>query len=718
MRPGSSASLRPSSSLSQNRPSSRVSARPSSRVSHRPSSRSASRLAPQIATLVSLITGIDPQTNPEDHAELCINASRNLETFKHSGETVDINMIQRRIQGFTEKARINGQTTLAEAYLETFHKLLDLVKANPSTYLDEPGTIKELLLPDHLHFILSLASPPSKDTLEAAGDILHNLHNPPESEKPLTWEDILAEEPLEGDHWEGYLVLDETVKPPLYRRRSLDSEIWSEDAPQTHSDASLSELSHGRSPSPESYGEQKATALQGQESSGEVLDELLSRQYWTDHWQPHANADKRFDLREPSTLGPAVHQILEPTRPKTEVIYMKEIDAVREVLMALQGITSCLFTIDPTTGQVEISPSAPRLTHMSTVTYTSLLSSFADTCSALHQIRVVVAWTKKRVSDDLGSSNMGIGALYDQSHSRTFEAFTEGVGSIISEFSQWCADREARISFSQSGQAKETIISLLSLEKSVASELASSHHVLKDILERLLRTQAHHPNQASPVYITKFDFTQISPACISTYLLDALSMNAQTRFAQGDIVTASALTRIFMDTMKPIWSNIGLWLKNGSSMEYLESPVGEGGVYRPAREVTMDEEFFIKRNWLGSLAPQFWDESFNIRTYGEGGVEVKAVPLILGDLVDEVLSAGKAVSLLRSLGMDDFFRDDDGYKWLGEWPDFDTVIGFNVESRSGSPSPSDLQEQPPPADGDTSFSTGIQDTSSSSLLPA
>ncbi len=50
---------------------------------------------------------------------------------------------------------------------------------------------------------LALTAQPTEDTLQYAAKLVETIRNPPLPDPGLTWKDILAEEPFEGQHWEG-----------------------------------------------------------------------------------------------------------------------------------------------------------------------------------------------------------------------------------------------------------------------------------------------------------------------------------------------------------------------------------------------------------------------------------------------------------------------------------------------------------------------------------
>lgn len=100
MRPSSSLS-RPSTSQSHHRPASRISQASGSRLSHRPPSRHAQRLAAETSTLVTQLTGLCAEEDPEDHYEACDSAGRTLEAQRYTGLVADIREVDAKLNGLS-----------------------------------------------------------------------------------------------------------------------------------------------------------------------------------------------------------------------------------------------------------------------------------------------------------------------------------------------------------------------------------------------------------------------------------------------------------------------------------------------------------------------------------------------------------------------------------------------------------------------------------------
>ena len=165
-----------------------------------------------------------------------------------------------------------------------------------------------------------LSRVPEPSTLAFAETHLENLRNPPEIPPTLTWKDILEGDPFEGQHWQGAYGL-----PP-----GSTVENW-----ETHSDGSTPSLSSlddsddlddSRSlPSPpptEHLDHIDATEpstrvpfvapreVQRNHAHRSEFEEFQARQYWREGWHSDADVARPFDIRDASTLGEFVFDLL------------------------------------------------------------------------------------------------------------------------------------------------------------------------------------------------------------------------------------------------------------------------------------------------------------------------------------------------------------------------------------------------------------------------
>ncbi|KDR84121.1 hypothetical protein GALMADRAFT_219953 [Galerina marginata CBS 339.88] len=704
--PSRNAGQRPASSLTT-RPASSASTRPQSRFSQRPSSRQArSRLIPICQTLVSHITGLEEEgtekdVDGEEFREAVEYVVKNLETstINKASVGVDLSVIDRQISGLALKARINSQDILGEALQTAYQRLKSHVEAREAD-LDEE--IKTSRLPDHLQLLLALSRPPSDVTVEKGKSYLEALANPPSAPPTLTWADILAEEPFEGEHWEGVFGFPPgSVRSTSHRettgRDNLDSSpslspLNSDDLALDDDDSFLSEdyeetsePTSPQSPSPQLPSGTRTTIPHSYEHRKQ-FEELQAKQYWRDGWHTDAAIGSQFDIGDPSTLGPTLTRVFAQASGFQDAQamlqserYIDEDDMTREILMALQGNKNTILTWKDES--FTTTPSTPRLIHLSLASQESIILSLARTATTVQNLR-------RFASAVVSRSISGKQSTRKATSTRTCEAFADAIDEAIRAFDAWCAAREEAMCRAYAGIDEEPlIVSLLGTERAIRDEYEDSFDVLLEIVQKAFQTK---PGADFSLFDEVTQMRQ--PAALTALLLDTLFSSVQQHMERRDTVTSDALMRVFVRTAEPVWSMVGRWLKDGMGMGL---GVGTGGKYGMADE--LDDEFFIESSGvgvgmigLGLLDPEFWQEGYALRegvlssgelAHVEGGSIShgptsirRAIPLFLEHVAELVLSTGKAVGLMRALGGPLFSNV------FNDWKTFGSLIDNNLES--------------------------------------
>jgi gamma-tubulin complex component 5 len=154
-------------------------------------------------------------------------------------------------------------------------------------------------------------------TIEYAHSYVENIKNPPVPQRSLTWKDILADEPFEGQHWQGVFGLEPGSIRGLESYSSEDSSpnlsplqaegIFDEDsvsslemeqpaeADDQHVDSHPRAVEHRADPNWGSVYAHRRT-----------VEELQLRQYWRPEWRTDASLTRPFDIGDASTLGPSL----------------------------------------------------------------------------------------------------------------------------------------------------------------------------------------------------------------------------------------------------------------------------------------------------------------------------------------------------------------------------------------------------------------------------
>ncbi|GJE84854.1 gamma-tubulin complex component [Phanerochaete sordida] len=550
-------------------------------------------------------------------------------------------------------------------------------------------------LPSHLHFLLTLSQPPDPSTLTYADSYMDLVRNPEKAKSSLTWADILAEEPFEGQHWEGAYGL-----PPGAVRKDEDSAPVDSDSSPSLSpledEDDFEELSSrwdtasdlesrpSTPPQPETALEQAVTEEFSRQialySHRDEIESLQAQQYWRSDWRDGVRNDRPFNIGDPSTLNPAFERALNDGALARKHKYINEHDAVREVLMGLQGRRNLLITWisggdDPWNFLPD--PTAPSLRHLSPAAQNSILSSFARTATTVEHLRSFVsAMTKQAFKGDFAAPSRH-SFTHGLRSTRCFEAFSEAVEKLIRSFDRWCAAREEDICMARAGLGAPRIVSLLELETSITGTFSETFEVLLQLLRDVVQRATQSPEPVFAVWTFPDLPKRMPPAALSTLLLDGLLQSVHDHASRGDGISADALLAVFADSAEPLWRMLRRWLRDGTPVR--DSP---SSMSSPNDTGALSEEFFVEDNELPLLDPDFWADAFMLRDADADGGRAGAVPHFLQHAAPHVLAAGKAVGLLHALGMP-MGASDDGVRWLGAWRSLGALLEDARLERAG-----------------------------------
>ncbi|KAJ7172098.1 Spc98 family-domain-containing protein [Mycena filopes] len=570
---------------------------------------------------------------------------------------VDMGVIDRQVHGHAQKARINSRDNLAEALQTSYRRL----KQQAAQEQDLDGDITRSRIPDHMQFLMALSAVATPTTIAYADAFLERIHNPAPPPVGLTWADIFGDdEALEAESSSSGASLSPLNSDDLELDDEDDSfsSIEPEEVPQDQ----VSSVSLPSRP-PHTYAHRKE------------FEQLRARQYWRDDyvWGGDKGKARAFDIGDASTLGPALQNVLAHERGSLGAMeikrerYIDEQDAVREILMALQGRRNIMLAL--VNGCYDETHSTPRLIHLSLTSQASLISTLAHTATIAHQLRGFVAF----VFSAAASPHRAVQSRAPRM-TRTLEAFADAVDAEVRALDRWCADREEAICCLRSGGAPpgtKLIVSLLSTQKALQDAFENGLDVLADIVRAI-----------SSYEYRRYALLPRTPAALSALLLDTLLDKVQIYRERGDgRVTADMLMRVFVVSAEPVWAMVGRWLTAGMG---LGSGMGIG------QGEDLAEEFFIEGSGLavglaglglgiGLLDPEFWAEGYVLRDGVVRGDEeddgndrnARAIPSFLEHVAIPVLGSGKAVGLLRALGVP---RAVEGPASLHHWRSFGALL--------------------------------------------
>ncbi|TCD67503.1 hypothetical protein EIP91_012308 [Steccherinum ochraceum] len=627
--------------------------------------------------------------------------SKNLDPTVRPAVSSDIEAIEKQIKGHVQKSRILSEDTHAEA-MDTAFKRLTSRMSETGNELD--SSINASRLPSHMQLLLLLSAPPNKPTFEYAEDYMKRVRDPPKLTPELTWKDILDEEPFEGQHWQGAYGLppgstvedwdaeSERSTPSLSALDDLD------DLDDTLSSLGSADRDRLESPpsSPPAPLEQNvvepALVLEQTYEHRDIVEALQARQYWRDDWRMDVSVDRPLNVEDASTFGPAFKRALASSGGPSIVSavqerYIHEHDAVREVLMGLQGRRNLMLSWT-NVGEEPLTympaPDAPGVLHLTRSALTSVLLSFARTATVVEHLRKFVSAiydTSLRRRNQPTSSVRTVRNQYR--NTRTLEAFAEAVDSELRRFNSWCASREEQMCKAQVGIGPPLIVSFLNLEVSIRNEFSDTFIVIQELLLQLTQRATRSPDIVQEFWTLPDLPQRMAPSHLTALLLDSLLLKVIEHASMRDDVTARNLLAVFSDTAEPLWRMIGKWVGDGMPVHDLSSP---SDTYTQ----TVDDEFFIEDNELPLLDPDFWSDGFVLRDgQDDGGGASSAVPLFLCHAAEHVLSAGKAVGLLRALGLATVFERSGGNVLTSSWPPFRSLLSRHLsgDSKDGLPTP-------------------------------
>ncbi|KAJ3868968.1 Spc98 family-domain-containing protein [Lentinula novae-zelandiae] len=695
---GSSASV-----VSLARPTSSASVRPTSRASYRPKSRqqklTAAKLLPFCQDVVRKVLIQPEEENDEYETKYHEMVDWSIKQLGMEGSTkaalvLDMESINKMVRGHIEKARVKSQDTLANALERCYGQLNE--QAEGEHDLDDE--IKKSRLPTHIQFLLALSSPPQPSTSTHAALYLDALDNPPpptESEQ-VTWKKILEEDPYEGDHWVGVPDGDESpddldISPSLSPLNSDDLSL--DDTDSEHETIPLLDKS------PNTVGPVKPAVntsyqpLYTTHAYRRELEDLKLRQYWQLDWRMDSEADLQrrgtFDIGDASTLGLDLTETFMTTWMERHIL---EQDAVREVLIALQGRQNILYDQQFRVNEmsyrlVQVTKSTPKLLHFSLASQQSLLNNIGASCRTLHRLRQFTSSVMRHSSDARSNGRQTLSAL-DRIRAtrvgkitRTLEAFADAIDTEIRMLEVWCSDKEEAWLRALGGLTpllefgklnKGLVVSLSGTEKAFRDQFEDSFNVILDVVIQIVG----EPESEGWALPTR------SPSLTTTLLLDTLFSTVQQRLERGDKITADTLMRVCVRSAEPVWNMIGKWIGTGFDMNRGH----DQGQYQVGGE--LEEEFFIESNGLGIelgvlglLDPDFWREGY-ILTDGAflGSTSTsqeneeptspqtqRCIPSFLQHVAVPILESGKAIGLLKALGADVQDLIDEEAQFLRDW---------------------------------------------------
>lgn len=329
-------------------------------------------------------------------------------------------------------------------------------------------------------------------------------------------------------------------------------------------------------------------------------------------------------------------------------------------------------------------PKSPSFFHLTPGALTSILSSYAELATTVDHLRRFVAAmyaTTSRLHRTLSASDAGPFSR-TRSATRTLEAFSEAIDVQIRRFDAWCGEEEERVNMSQSGVGPPFICSLLNLKSRLEEEFSDAFDVTLKILSDFAQRATRSQDPLRAIWTFPDLPRRMHPSTLSTFLLNTLLSEIQRASTMGDDVTFDVLLDLFKDSMAPLWKMVHRWLKDGMPIRDVALGAPTTMDSQVQYNLNLPEEFFVEDNELVLLDPDFWRESFVLRDDQSKDSTFTSIPESLVHIASHVLAAGKAVGLLRALGVPNSVAEgvvEDGdveseHPLLQGWQSFDDLL--------------------------------------------
>ncbi|KAI8380436.1 Spc98 family-domain-containing protein [Choanephora cucurbitarum] len=448
-----------------------------------------------IRKLVQKIAGIQSD-NPQWNRLL--NKTKNALQYHKCTSTSDTE-VNDAYKGLVEKFSIKGHSELAKAIEQYKTELLSPARPVVSNEETHQSTLKY----DMLRLLISLSSSLNQNYTYAPR-LSHILQN-----KTLTWEDVIKDDPLEGDHWRQWS--DEMSSENSDASDHMDNYELEEDKGNDYSEPEPSmSLQH--------YRRYHPIALDTR-SDQDGLSHLMTQQYWLDDSNlPEEELAGDALLRNPCQMSHVLGKLLYHQAQRNQLKAITEANMVREILFLLRGFGGVVFTQDDN-GQFVLNRNY-IVQHLSQAALHSILEEFCAFGNMLMRLKRIIQINTT---------------------CQTLQAFSFTVSNALSDFDGHLATWEANSGF-------------ITQDSSLTISLLQLRHQLNHLLECL---KAIHD---ITIYIP-FEETHRS---IAAYLISALYEQALMTQISGQHCVYDALVSVLQKTLVPYGYIMDDWIFHGS----------------------------------------------------------------------------------------------------------------------------------------------------------
>ncbi|KAI9021436.1 Spc98 family-domain-containing protein [Phycomyces nitens] len=529
--------------------------------------------------LVNLLTGFEENSEPWKR---CVNKTKSKLT-QHRFTSTDEYQIDTRYRNLQEKFSIKDRERLGQLLEKYKSKLLEGSRPIGSRISNQ-----RILKYDMLSLILACSPSLAYDYKEPSAA-------PQPENKELTWADIIAEEPLEGDHW----VQNEDLSSDEFMEE-FDSDDYSKEQKK----ASKKSKIKPKPIDPPVISAEEEDAYYASlikvdnRADPDTLEDMESLQYWRDGYYSPMEISGVSTMQDPSQLSKSLsrHNYGEYSTQNLE--YIDEANMVREVLFLLKGYSGVVFKEE---SQVENDQkfyvnTSYSVHHLSHRLLTTFLEEFCENGNLLADLR-------QRVYSILGAPSN----VYGQ----TSQAFAAAVINGLNEFERTLSGLEAKCSYI--AYEKDQSISLLQIKQRLHEPIQCFKIIHSILFNSLFKDPFPVPRELATYLI---------------YTLYDISIHSQLA---GQTHSFHTFLYLFRQTLKPYGQLMDDWIFYGTL---------RGDVAR---------EFFVTRKMgVKETSLAFWSEGFRLHTIDQKNVSFPC-PLFEESMLARVFFTGKAVCLISRL---------------------------------------------------------------------
>ncbi|KAI9472221.1 MAG: Spc98 family-domain-containing protein [Benjaminiella poitrasii] len=411
--------------------------------------------------------------------------------------------VNNRFTGLVEKFSIKGHCELSQALKE--YKMKFLEKSRSLVHDEE--TNQSILKYDMLQLLLSLSSSTNQNY-----NYIPTIDSAVEKEHRLTWQEVLEDDPPQGDHWQTWPTDSSTSSEDDYMSDDDVISTHSEQNPITTNDT----VEHIQ------FDFSSRMDIDEREDR-EGLHYLKAEQYWLDHFELVAeNSANQSLLQNSCLLSSELNQLLYNEEERRQLKTITEAGAIREILSLLKGNHNILFRFEDGKFKVE---ETYIIQHLSRSALNNILREFCVYGNILFELRQTV-------------TDMMNNIVYGQ----TSQAFAESVYKSLLNFNGLLGTLESDTGFITKDITQ--IISILNLRNALDSQL----HYFKTIHE-ITRRASYYKNDS---------------LSLATYFISALYDFVLIAQSSNQLTMYSLLVNILRKTLVPYGTFMDDWIFYGS----------------------------------------------------------------------------------------------------------------------------------------------------------